>query len=186
MRVLGILFFGVAVVLMAGCAHHLEYGGKCLTCVNDPITGKPVNYEPKPEISNDVSKTVKNTGNKLETGTVVFSSGIDVDSAFAAIKPEFGFQSPDEIRRQYGTTSEWIFLSAEYGYDANPGAYYKMRRTVSHISDGVTYRDVVLECHIQKEGTGSKVTMTWWKDGILNGKAFTDSLLRRIEKVVQR
>jgi hypothetical protein len=176
---------------MAGCAHHLEYGGKCLTCVNDPITGKPINYEPKDtdrkiEVSNDTSKTIKNSGNKHETGTAVLSTQVDVDSAFAAIKPEFGFQSPSEIERQYGTTSEWILRSAEYGYDANPGAYYKMRRTVSHVSDGVTYTNVIFECHIQKEGSGSRITMTWWKEGILNGKAFTDSVLRRIEKVMQR
>ncbi|MDR0770555.1 MAG: hypothetical protein LBE75_05090 [Burkholderiales bacterium] len=185
------LLLAVSLFGLAGCAHHIEYGGKCLTCINDPITGDPVNYDPekignKPVPSNDVSKTVRDTSTKTETGTVVLSSPVNVDSAFAAIKPEFGFQSPEEIRRQYGTTSEWIFLSAEYGYDVNPGAYYMMRRTLNHVSDGVTYRDVVIECHIQKEGSGSKITMTWWKDGILNGKAFTDSLLRRTEKVLQR
>lgn len=186
---LWIVFISFVLMGLAGCGtNHLEYAGKCLTCINDPITGEPVNYDPekigqRQTTSNDVSKTVK-SDSKLETGTIVLSSPVDVDSAFAAIKPEFGFQSPSEIERQYGTTAEMILRSGEYGYDANPGAFYKLRRTVSHTSNGYTFKDTVIECNIQKEGTGSKITMSWWRAGVINGKAFTDSLLQRVEKVL--
>jgi hypothetical protein len=193
MRLWEIFFLVLALVSLAGCG-HVEVGGECVTCINNPVTGEALNYDPakygknkntnQVAGSNDVTKTVK-ADTKMETGTIVLSSPVDVDTAFAAIKPEFGFQSPNELKNQYGDKSaEWLQMDAAYGYDVNPGAFYRMRRSVSHTSNGALYTDVVIECYIQKEGRGAKITMTWWRQGVLNGKAFTDSLLKRVEGVL--
>ncbi len=48
---------GAAVTLAAGCAtqDHLYSQGRCLTCINNPVTGEPVNYDPgqQPAIEKD-------------------------------------------------------------------------------------------------------------------------------------
>lgn len=174
-----IIFFAFSIVL-SGCAGHLVYDGKCLTCINDPVTGKPVNYEPeKPTYEAAVVEEEAQTDN----GIVMLSTKVDVDSAFAAIKPEFGYLSPKELERKYGTTSDWMVMSNAYEYDTNPGAYYHMRSEVHHVFESRRYSGVVLDCNIQKDGTGSKITMRWLAGGV-NSQAFADSLLKRLQKTL--
>lgn len=176
MKKIAFLFSLVLSFSLAGCAGHLVYDGHCLTCFNDPITGKPVNYEKEPyESANEAYKEPTGVGIvTLSTKTV------DVDSAFAAIKPEFGFSSPQELEQKHGTHSEWIKLSNGYAYDANPGAYYHMRGDKSHTFEGRRFNSVILDCMIQKDGAGSKITMTYYEGGV-NSQAFVDSLLKRLQ-----
>ncbi len=176
--VLYLAMWAMILLFVTSCAGHLVYDGKCLTCLNDPVTGKPVNYEQEKPYVVEVEEE-----SKSNLDTIVLSTKIDVDSAFAAIKPEFGYLSPQELERKFGTTAEWMKMDKAYQYDANPGAYYHMRSEVSHVFQSRRYSGVVLDCRIVKEGTGSKITLHQL-DGGVNNQAFTDSLLKRLRKTL--
>lgn len=88
-----VLILFTTIAALAGCAsgqHVTSTTGKCLTCVNNPITGKPLNYDPTehPESTVGASQSVSthakfreeaaeivNTGMYLPTDGVRLSSG---------------------------------------------------------------------------------------------------------------
>ncbi|MFG6179678.1 hypothetical protein ACGTN6_20810, partial [Halomonas sp. THAF12] len=87
-------------VILSGCAsgEHLYMGGECVTCVTNPVTGEPINYDPDATPEELRGQTIEESihGSNM-AGDFEMGSSLDVDTAYARIKSEFGFRSPQDF-----------------------------------------------------------------------------------------
>ncbi|MCG8611859.1 MAG: hypothetical protein MI864_15130 [Pseudomonadales bacterium] len=95
----------VLVTFVSGCAsnqHVYSSDGKCLSCWNNPITGKPINHDGKankeqPPQETQVTEstatqtTVVSSTNKPTEHKIAFTVPVNVDVAFLKIKKEFNY-----------------------------------------------------------------------------------------------
>lgn len=86
--------------LLYGCAvsqHAYSTDGKCLTCVNNPITGKPINYNPEQDAG-----TERHPGYEPEpthsAGSIAFQVPYDVEHAYYVVQREFSFPEAADSR----------------------------------------------------------------------------------------
>lgn len=133
--------------LLSACAgSHVTYQGTCLTCFDDPLTGKPLNYDP----SKASNKPAAHYGNLSLTST------LDVDTAALRIKQEFGFESTAEAQARLGNrTAEWLTDGQDFAWSAEPGSLYTMKQSVPKGS---------LTATVAKQGAGSTVTFSFAAD----------------------
>lgn len=115
---LSALFGSLALVLIvSGCAsnqHVYSSDGKCLTCWNNPITGKPINHDGKANQEqtaqeSQVTQTTTTETTVVNTTTakptehkIAFTVPVNVDVAFLKIKKEFNYYTEQEIRQEWG------------------------------------------------------------------------------------
>lgn len=99
------------------------------------------------------------------TGSFSFDTKVDVDSAFSALRYEFGFQSREEIQGLNSIRASTKLRDRAYHWDVNPGAYYRMG------SEDLNYKDYYLgmDITIRKAGKGSKIAVTFAYYGPPNG-----------------
>lgn len=184
----------VLIILVSGCAsnqHVYSSDGKCLTCWNNPITGKPINHDGK---ANQEQSTQETQGSESTTQTAVASSNdkptehkiaftvpVNVDLAFLKIKKEFNYYTEQEIRQEWGSMAEAKMQTFAYAYDATPSVYYHMRADRNH--DGI---QAIIDSQIEKQSDkDSKITITYWlRDKSVNANHFGTSLKSRIQKAL--
>lgn len=193
--------------ICAGCANgkHIQTeGGKCLTCWNNPITGKPINHdaetsEPEesevadnePKAQEEASEPVRastrtvvdpNTQAATPEHQVAFTVPVDVDTAYLKIKRELGYQTDREVDQEWGSLASTKKQTFSYAYDATPGVFYQMRAHRTH--DGAK---AVIDSQIEKSGEGSKVIVTYWLDNAaVDAGAYGRSLQQRITQALNR
>lgn len=126
--------------------------------------------------ANETKSTQKTIGNT--NGELTVDTSVDVDTVFAAIKNEFGFPSPSDLKRKHG---EWqanlMTQDAAYYYETNPGAFYHVG--FDSIKNNADYLN--LNCKIQKNSKGTKVICKYW-DGSVNTKK---ELIARIKNAIR-
>lgn len=203
-------------IICAGCAtgkHVYTEDGKCVTCWNNPLTGKPINHdgEAPEQVASEVAAKDTKTNSQSTTAAavapstpaetssrvsidpntqaatrehqVVFTVPVDVDTAYLKIKREFGYQTDREIDQEWGSLASTKKQTFSYAYDATPGVFYQMRAHRDH--NGAK---AVIDSKIEKAGEGSsKVIVTYWLDSaVADTGAFSHSLQQRITRALNQ
>lgn len=194
---LSALFGSLALVLIvSGCAsnqHVYSSDGKCLTCWNNPITGKPINHDgnanqEQTAQESQVTQTTTTETTVVNTTTakptehkIAFTVPVNVDVAFLKIKKEFNYYTEQEIRQEWGSMAEAKMQTFAYAYDATPSVYYHMRADRNH--DGI---QAIIDSQIEKQSDKeSKITITYWlRDNSVNASQFGESLKNRTRKAL--
>lgn len=194
---LSALFGSLALVLIvSGCAsnqHVYSSDGKCLTCWNNPITGKPINHDgnanqEQTAQESQVTQTTTTETTVVNTTTakptehkIAFTVPVNVDVAFLKIKKEFNYYTEQEIRQEWGSMAEAKMQTFAYAYDATPSVYYHMRADRNH--DGI---QAIIDSQIEKQSDKeSKITITYWlRDKSVNASQFGESLKLRTRKAL--
>lgn len=194
---LSALFGSLALVLIvSGCAsnqHVYSSDGKCLTCWNNPITGKPINHDgnanqEQTAQESQVTQTTTTETTVVNTTTakptehkIAFTVPVNVDVAFLKIKKEFNYYTEQEIRQEWGSMAEAKMQTFAYAYDATPSVYYHMRADRNH--DGI---QAIIDSQIEKQSDKeSKITITYWlRDKSVNASQFGESLKNRTRKAL--
>lgn len=166
------LALGLAATL-TGCSttDHMMVGGKCVTCINNPLTGEPLNhdgslpgstYKPSDQSSAQAnSSDIPSTSSGKKTFTefsTSFSAPINVDVAFIRIKKEYEYLSEQEIRQEWGSLANTKMKTFAWAYDSEPSVYYHMRAHRQH--GNALY---VIDHNITKQSADtSEITITVW------------------------
>lgn len=165
------LLIACTCLFLGACAtknHIYSADGKCISCWNNPITGKPINHDGKQdkskpkEAKDDKKQQTANTSTKKKKGkkkyTQTFTVPVNVDIAFIKIKKEFDYQTEQEIRQEWGSLASMKLQTFAFAYDATPGVYYHMRAARDH----KPYR-VIIDSQIEKiNAEKSKITQSYW------------------------
>jgi len=176
---------------------HTYIDGHCVTCLNNPITGEAYNYN-KAEHPRNLAYRNQSSGNggggmwqdttQYLEGKIRFTVRRPVDTTYIRIKREFGFLTRDEkLSRMYiPNASEWLKHEGSFRYEALPGVSYHMRHYVTHRYKGVN-REHTIDAVIEKNGSASDVTLTYWVDNIPRSQlnAYGRSLKSRALRAVR-
>lgn len=191
---LSVLFGSLTLVLIvSGCAsnqHVYSSDGKCLTCWNNPITGKPINHDGNAKQKQTAQESQTTTTETTVVNTITdkpsdhkisFTVPVNVDVAFLRIKKEFNYYSEQEIRQEWGSMAEAKMQTFAYAYDSTPSVYYHMRASRNH--DGI---QAIIDSQIEKQSDKeSKITITYWlRDNSVNVDQFGESLKNRTRKAL--
>ncbi|MAM55836.1 MAG: hypothetical protein CMN25_00670 [Salinicola sp.] len=159
---------GMAVVIglaLSGCAakDHYYSNGVCVTCINNPITGEPLNYDPNetPQqvATNAQGESVDVNALGPQRGSVDVESSLDVDTAYARIKPAFGFRAEGDFE-QGNTMSKWQMGDAAWRHTVTPGSFYDLGDYGTQTLGGTQY-SILQRVQIQKNGSGSRIHYSW-------------------------
>nr|WP_298411631.1 hypothetical protein [uncultured Halomonas sp.] len=155
----------LTLMTLAGCAaqDHYYSNGVCVTCINNPVTGEPWNYDPaetpQKVATNAQGETVDARHLGRQSGSIDIDTLVDVDTAYARIKPAMGFRSPDDFERG-NTMSDWQMGDAAWKHQTTPGAYYDLGDYGRQTLGGTQYH-IVQRIQIQKDGGGSRIHYRW-------------------------
>jgi len=160
------------IIALSGCATdkagHIYAGSSCITCLNDPITGDPYNYEKEKEGINlqeryrSGRKANKKKEIKHQEGHIKFYVGKDVDVVYLKLKREFGFKTRKERERgMFYETREWLDVAEEFRYEALPGVSYHLREYTKHLHQGVMHQ-LTIDLVIEKSEKGTAAAFTYW------------------------
>lgn len=179
-------------MLLSGCAtqDHYYSNGVCVTCMNNPITGEPINYDPNetPQqvASNAQGETVDIQNLGSQSGSMSIDSKLDVDTAYARIKRGMGFRAPGDFE-QGNTMSDWQMGDAAWKHQTTPGAYYDLGDYGRATINGSQYQ-LVQRVQIEKNGTGSRIHYSWAPADtrtLYDGSSMESVLTQRIETALQ-
>jgi hypothetical protein len=161
--------------LLSGCTggkHAYAQNGACLTCINNPTTGKPLNHDgsaPNSAVKSRQTAAESNESRAEDLNEprprsneekVTFSSPVAVNLAFVKIKREYGYFTEHEIRQELGSLASVKLKTFEHAYDATPSAYYHMRSSKKH--EGA---NCIIDHQIEKKRAGeSWIILTVWVD----------------------
>lgn len=125
MRSFFLLAIVVAALAIAGCTmhDHVYTQGRCLTCINNPVTGEPVNYDPEDEQPMPSEHASKAASAPVVPTTFVLNVPIDVDTAYAGLRSAFGFRSDADFNNDL-RSDRLMQMDEAYHYEATPGAFY--------------------------------------------------------------
>ena len=142
----------VAVLLMlsllGGCetSGHLysdKYG--CLTCINDPITGEPMNHEGEEAVTISTRSTSPTWS---DTYTTVDTVDWDVDVLFARFNRLWDFQSTEDLRKARGESrADLAMRDKSYAWETLPGVTYTVGQSVEETAQDVR---LVYRLHLEK------------------------------------
>lgn len=156
------------VVTLAGCTttDHVYSQGRCLTCINNPITGEPVNYDPdeNPVIEEQaVADAHEQARPKVPAGVTGngrgnfrIESGVDVDTAYARLRSGFSFRAPSDFGT--GMSDAFAQRDAAYHHEANPGSFYRLSDYHNQVVNGFE-STIVLRAQIERNGSGSRINV---------------------------
>lgn len=151
---------------------HTYIEGRCVTCLNNPITNKAINHNnPVPEYGK-VEDDVKMKKSRLETksskaeavfleGQIKFSVLNKIDVAYLKLKREFGFKTRKERERNFGRYKGWLDSAEEFRYEALAGVSYHMREHTKHSYKGVNSKHTI-DMILETNGAGTNVVITYW------------------------
>ncbi|MCE8005316.1 hypothetical protein [Billgrantia ethanolica] len=161
---------GVVAVAISGCttSDHLYSQGRCLTCVNNPITGEPINYEPQREPSAQVAVAENQGGTRATArdgsrGRFGIETDLDVDLVYARLRQEFGFRSHDDFNPGY-RQHRLAMMDSAWHFNATPGTFYELSDYTDQSLGGVQH-SIVLKAKIQRSGGGSHVIFEFAPSG---------------------
>ena len=169
----------ISLMLLTACSQHMySASGKCITCWNNPVTGKPINHDGKdntetenvsPSANNDTVEATK----QVQEHKISFPFSANVDIAYLKIKKALAYQSDQEIRQEWGSMASAKMETFAYHYEATPGVYYKMRADRKHNNV-----QAIIDTQIEKASAkSSQITMTYWlRDDSVNPDDFGNSL----------
>ncbi len=158
-------------VAATGCTttDHLYSQGRCLTCINNPITGEAINYDPEQQVDQQVAGAAEQ-GQQAQVvaaggarGQFGIESPLDVDTAYARLRGEFGFRSDADFNPN-SNNDQWEMMDSAWHFDATPGAFYRLSDYARQIIDGVEHR-IVLQAQIERNGSGSRIRMEFGPSG---------------------
>ena len=196
-------WLGIALAtILTGCAstdHIYTTDGKCLTCINNPLTGKPLNHDGSaPGSTMENRKVASDSNNETDSTTTGSSSSNpeftefkttltvphDVDRAFLKVKKEYNYHTDQEIKQEWGDMAEMKMGTFAYAYDSTPSVYYHMRAHRDH--DSAMY---VIDHMIEKLEAGkSEITITVWvnKNSPISPSDVAQSLASRTQSALNR
>jgi hypothetical protein len=166
---------------------HTFINGRCVTCLNNPVTGEPWNYE-KPTnavlAANTDSPAANAAGQSVDNGVSLEGNGFftvkhDVDTVYSRIKREFGFLT----RKEWGRTH--LYWDEGFLWEALPGVSYVIRYQVPHTYLGIK-RKHYIEFEMHKNGSMTDVTFKFWAQvpqGSLSG--YANSIEYRALRVIR-
>lgn len=174
-------------VLLSGCAQNqVSYAGACMTCMDNPLTGKPLNYDPNEYSNKLMTASASGSGNAqtqsapqvLAKDSLTFPYKGDVDSTALRIKQTFGFLSKEEAVAEMGNAGKMMFAGPGYAYRATQGSQYFMK-TQAYSGD--------LTATISKQGNGAVVVMKYEQrhSGGLPISAVMAKIKQKTEKALQ-
>ena len=136
---------------------------------------------PFDNLLNTNTESISQSNKTNEKGNFTINTKTDVDSAFAAIKNEFGFRSPDEVAKEGGELLRDLKkMDSAYSYEITPGSYY-------HIADDELFynkqRDLSLRVKISKVGSGARIIVNYNLD--TTNKNIKAELINRFNKVLK-
>ncbi|WP_416139100.1 hypothetical protein ACM26W_01420 [Halomonas sp. HK25] len=164
-RVLIWIGLGAVATVAAGCTtqDHLYSQGHCLTCINNPVTGQPVNYDPEqqPAIEEEAVQASRDQGPAAgnRQGRFGMASPLDVDTAYARVRAEFGFRSEAGFNPN-SNSDQWAMMDNAWHFDATPGAFYQMSDYARQTINGAEH-SLVLKAQIQRNGSGSRINVEY-------------------------
>ncbi|MFT6916616.1 MAG: hypothetical protein ACJAWL_002957 [Motiliproteus sp.] len=189
---------------LTGCAtqdgkfnHLMTSNGKCLTCINNPITGKPLNHDGPgvaPLGSPEAKEQMKQNQDQVKSIAAdqpaqydihkrVFMVAKNVDVAYIRVKHEFNFYSLEEVQAEHGRSAWEIIQSPTWKYDALLSVFYKMRGYRQHNGTELT-----IDTEIEKRtDSTSQITLRYWLPAgtsDYNKKLYGDGLQERIIKSI--
>lgn len=188
MNKLTLLAAGISLVMVSGCANdHLYYQDKCITCMNNPLTGEPVNYDPDalPDgaLAGSSSATVSQTADgypprlslpgvseRQELSMIYLG---DVDTASALLKNAFGYMTREEAIARHGNMAGGMMFSGDHSYSAVPGSFYSMTGPYSGGS---------LTTRVSKTPAGADVLFTFSVTRNYQGPSI-ESVMQRVQSV---
>lgn len=189
---LRVFALGTAVIVLSGCAaqDHIYSHGRCITCINNPITGQPVNYDPDetPVFEEGVgpeSAEAQRVAIVPVRGQFGLEAPVDVDTAFARLRSEFRFRSPADFNQSIAS-DRWAMQDTAWHYDATPGALYQLSDYNRQVIDGVEHY-IVLKAQIQRDGAGSRVNIQFSNSGhaTFSEEEMAAALRQRVEAALR-
>ena len=150
MRKYNYFIFFPFVLTIVGCVSNGEQvyvEGKCVTCWNNPITGKSVNYDKKANDNRNqnnneqkiysASQSNESPGNKYCHKRIKYKKDIplEIDIAYIRYKRTFGFMTKNEQIRARGldpATASPLYTIMDNGFRhvVVPGVRYHMQESV--------------------------------------------------------
>ncbi|WP_147480997.1 hypothetical protein [Pseudomonas caricapapayae] len=177
------LIFGLLGIVilssMAGCGNNqVSYGNQCMTCFDNPVTGKPMNYDPAAHSNKVVSTSSgldpamrsSSTSRPIGRDEIQLNYANDVDSVAMRLKAAFDYQTRDEAIAQSGNVGKTMFDSPAYAYSGNSGSYYFMKQP---------YAQGIISTTVAKQGSGARVVFTY--DQMQAGGSDAQSVMKRIK-----
>ena len=183
---------GVVAVTITGCTttDHLYSQGRCLTCINNPITGQPINYEPQQDSSAQEAVAAEQGEPRVAAGVSSrgrfgIETGLDVDLAYARLRQEFGFRSRDDFNPGY-RQHRLAMMDSAWHFNATPGTYYELSDYADQTLGGVQH-SIVLKAQIQRSGSGSHVNFEFAPAGNdhFSGEGMGAALRQRAEAALR-
>lgn len=158
----------VVALALAGCStsEHLYVDGRCITCINNPLTGEAINHDP--EVTGAGAGDVTDTGPQHTAvnngvGEFQIESRVDVDTAYARIRSNFSFRSPDDFNDNY-RSDKLAQMDAAWHHETTPGAFYKMS-DYEDVVVGGSEHDIILKTRIERNGDGSRLAVKFFPLG---------------------
>jgi hypothetical protein len=161
-----------AASLITGCSGHIyTKDGGCLTCINNPISGKPVNHDGQSakkkqdtqatQQKSEVSGVAVSESQDWTQSEITFNVNKQIDLLAVKIKNEFRFESDEDIRREWGKYASDRFQVKSWKWQAVEGVYYHMASYKDHGEQHIPI-DVVIE---KVTDTSSKVVVNFGVEG---------------------
>ncbi len=179
-------------VLLTACVpgnHVYSAAGACVTCVNNPVTGEPLNYDPEStpmfksgSASAGTSVAVsesRSTGGSAAagmffSGDFTLSGNRDVDTVYGMMRSSFGFRTEQQMSKT--TSGKFGMKSDAWKHEVVPGAFYDLSDYARVNVDGVSI-SIIMSAKIIKNRSGSIVTIGY--EGTEGNKANVASVLQR-------
>ena len=185
-------------VFLSGCAatDHMYVDGVCVTCLNNPLTGEPINYDPSenPQMTDEARDRIERRqgvvsaerGALLESqsGTFEMNSPLDVDLVYARMRSEFRMRSPASF--DGGFNDSLAQRDGAYHYETTPGTFYNISDYSRHIMNGQEYR-IVIRAILMRTSSGTSVKISYYPVGYndYNGEEFAQSLRSRVDRILR-
>lgn len=176
----------ISIFLSAGCSHdHIYYGDRCLTCMDSPITGRPVNYDPHQDTgsmsnSSDIVQAMK--------GEIILTSRLDVDSAYARAMQIFRLRSPERIDKEYGGGygAKLSKADAAWMHERVPGSRYELSDYGHETLNGQRI-SFLLGLTITKNGSGCNLILSYspLQNSAYDGDELREILAAKAEKLLR-
>lgn len=191
-KLLFLIGAGLVVATLAGCTttDHVYSQGRCLTCINNPITGEPVNYDPdaiqileeRDMAVGEAQQVSSVTSNGR--GSFRIESGVDIDTAYARLRSGFRFRAPADFSDSMSDGFQQ--RDGAYHHEANPGSFYRVSDYERQVINGVEH-SIVLRAQIERDGSGSRINVEFSPSGTLtyNADEMQDALEQRFDAVLQ-
>lgn len=181
----------LTLAMLSGCANdqHVYYQDKCITCMNNPLTGKPVNYDPdglsegalvsrEPQADQrtaDGYPPVLSLPGMVTREQLRMTYSGDVDTAAARLKNAFGYMTKEEAVAESGMGGKMMFAAGDYAFSAVPGSHYVMVRL---------YSGGKLTTRVSKSPSGADVEFAFGDRGKREGPP-ADVVMEKVKTVAE-